>query len=302
MTEDWLSDALVSLTGTADWKTAAARMAEHEVGLLRSDRIPSVFEIAERYNVFPLVRDLAYGPAGAVGGFEGKYLISLNANDSEARRRFTLAHEIGHIVIAKAAGRDLGEAGGARVERLLDEFASRIVLPDRLLDEWREHIGGNVSIRALEEATKKLDVSMTVLVKRLGQGNALDWTQKAIIVGAVARSRKAKREPTLRIQHVATPSWGFIPLNRRLSSVGLGASSALFAEAVAIRRTSAVARYSAKIMVKRTPKFAWTEIDSIVENRAYRTRAGEYYLLAVFDWPSPAEEESQELVPAVQGG
>lgn len=283
MAEDWLSQTLLFLTGTADSKLAAERMAARE--LVGWGRHPSVFEIAERHNVLPLIREMAHGPSGSVGTLNGSYVISLNSNENEARRRFTLAHEIGHILIAEASGRQLHETSGIKAERLLDEFASRVLLPDYLLADWLS-ARRDFSIKILEDGTKDLQVSMMVLVKRIGQTQLLDNVEKGIIVGSVAVSRRAKSEPALRVNQVACPSWGFLPMNRRFSSIGLQGAAEIFER----QATTGVMNGLAKIQVKRLPSYRWTALSTSLEYKIYRVRTtGERFMLLVIEWPRPSD-------------
>ena len=63
---------------------------------------------------------------------DGRWLIILNRADAPAQARFTLAHELGHIVLG-----DLGPAGrppdGRAHEALCDRFAAELLLPAPLL-------------------------------------------------------------------------------------------------------------------------------------------------------------------------
>lgn len=297
MAEDWLAHTLLSLTGTSDARLAAARMADHALGT--NDCPDSVFEIAARHNILPLIREVAHGPSGSVSPLNGSYVISLNSNDNEARRRFTLAHEIGHVLIAQASGRGIHETEDYRTERLLDEFASRVVCPDRVAEKWFKSVGEEISVRTLESATKYLAVSMMVLVKRLGQMRLLDHSERGLIIGAHARSRKAKSQPALRVHQAASPSWGFIPTNRRFSSIGLEGATEIFERVKKGRTATGILRGSARIMVKRIPSYRWLTLQTNLEQKIYRIRTtGEHFILVVFEWPRGEEEPlSSSIAP-----
>lgn len=68
----------------------------------------------------------------------------LNGTFPSARRRFTLAHEIGHHVFQDAYAVDLEATGRSETERLIDAFAIHLLLPRRRLERrWSELDGGD---------------------------------------------------------------------------------------------------------------------------------------------------------------
>jgi hypothetical protein len=80
---------------------------------------------------------------GTVWRLNDCWVVQLNSNDTAARQRFTLYHEIFHIlahckatpVFRKASGIQ----GGSFNELLADHFAAIILMPDKLVKEkWNE--------------------------------------------------------------------------------------------------------------------------------------------------------------------
>lgn len=80
---------------------------------------------------------------GAVWRLSDCWLIHLNSNDSKARQRFTLYHEIFHVMADCNANlmfkKIRRHPGGALNELLSDFFAARILLPGELVKaKWAE--------------------------------------------------------------------------------------------------------------------------------------------------------------------
>jgi Zn-dependent peptidase ImmA (M78 family) len=71
--------------------------------------------------------------------YPSERLIQLNANDVPSRRRFTLAHEVGHWVCQVQEGRgaavmcraeDLGPGADRTLEREANVFAAELLMPE----------------------------------------------------------------------------------------------------------------------------------------------------------------------------
>lgn len=76
------------------------------------------------------------GLSGVTSYTQGRYLVLVNKNDSHARRRWTLAHELKHLVDytkAKAMYPQLGYGDetrqAQRIERVCDHFAASLLMP-----------------------------------------------------------------------------------------------------------------------------------------------------------------------------
>lgn len=72
--------------------------------------------------------------------------IVLRGATSEQRRRFTIAHEIGHFVLhphrlAPERGGDPGNAGWQQQEHEADQFAAELLMPEELVREAVVHHG-----------------------------------------------------------------------------------------------------------------------------------------------------------------
>lgn len=110
-------------------------------------------------------------------------IISLNASSSEGRRRFSLAHELAHLICDRKAGSflcakdDIGpqNAESRSVESAANGYASQLVLPSYLVDPWiTDKPVSFATVKSLAEAFR---VSVTAaaikLVKRTKHQAAL---------------------------------------------------------------------------------------------------------------------------------
>jgi Zn-dependent peptidase ImmA (M78 family)/transcriptional regulator with XRE-family HTH domain len=120
----------------------AERAAERVRAAVQPDRGPllGLGEVAERLGVFCFA--LLLGDRGGDGAYVsiGDLGVAVvNGNTEAGRRRFTLAHEIGHHVFADEYSTDLSVADvGSEMERRINGFAVHLLLPrGSLTERWR---------------------------------------------------------------------------------------------------------------------------------------------------------------------
>jgi IrrE N-terminal-like domain len=89
-----------------------------------------------RVEVRPTPRYKMHGLSGVTNYSHGRYLILVTKNDAHARRRWTLAHELKHVIdytTSKVMYRSLGYGDELRrelqVERICDHFAASLLMP-----------------------------------------------------------------------------------------------------------------------------------------------------------------------------
>jgi hypothetical protein len=93
---------------------------------------------------------------------QGKKLkVVYSIHLSENRRRFTIAHELGHALLKKA-GWNYGQAG-AEVERLCDKLATEILMPR---NAFVEQIGVELTIDRIFELRSIFQVSLVAIAHR----------------------------------------------------------------------------------------------------------------------------------------
>ena len=139
--------------------------------------IPDLIAAAEAAGAVVLVRDLGSEHLDAVSVWiTGRYPLLLVSSRSPAdRRRFSIAHEIAHLVMHQTPGT------GAAQEKQADEFASALLMP--ALDIRRDLEAAPVDLARLLALKARWGVSMGALAKRAQQLGALsDWAYRNVMV------------------------------------------------------------------------------------------------------------------------
>lgn len=105
---------------------------------------------------------------------DGRPAILLDSKQIRTRRRFTLAHELGHACIPthhglsslKCVTEDLsGKDANQSVEQQANDFAAELLVPRKLLSAMLST--GEISLRQAEEVSATFDVSLTCASRRL---------------------------------------------------------------------------------------------------------------------------------------
>ena len=83
---------------------------------------------------------LGDGTSGLTTRQDGRYLVRINKNRPRVHRRFTLAHELKHVIDYPFArlwhaglGRDDPQSQQWRIERIADVFAANLLMPTMLI-------------------------------------------------------------------------------------------------------------------------------------------------------------------------
>lgn len=117
---------------------ARAFVAKVDTTNIRNDLSPYLKEV----NAKLMVEDLGEGESGTtITSPSGKHVITVNKSESEERQRFTICHEIGHIVLGlpsshttvpswSYAKRDMNEV-------MCDTFAAELLMPFSL---WKKMV------------------------------------------------------------------------------------------------------------------------------------------------------------------
>jgi hypothetical protein len=101
------------------------------------------------------------------------HAIVLSGGGSERRRRFTIAHEIGHFVLHPELARperggDVTEAGRVQ-EREADAFAAELLMPEDLVRQAAREHGADV-----DRLADRFDVSRAAMRTRLARLDILE--------------------------------------------------------------------------------------------------------------------------------
>jgi len=130
--------------------------------------------------------------AGALTNNKGKFTIHYAPDLPPPRRRFTIAHEIGHMIIRAAGFR--GSQFGKELERLCDMFATEILIPRRIFLELASQ---EVNIKEIFRLAHSFGASLTTTAIRYAEllpvsvfeaaGEHVVWGKGIVRKGAIRR-------------------------------------------------------------------------------------------------------------------
>lgn len=179
----------------ADVRTAA--------GLRSNDVIPNVIRAAERLGcvVLPLDGELGrhWGMSLTVDGLP-VIRVTRPSHDPEFdipgdRQRFTVAHELGHLVLHAHLGQPAAPAEAAAMEREANRFAAAFLVPgDAALSDLRD-AGGRVTLGTLGTLKQKWGYSIKAFVFRFKELGVIDDAQARSLYKQISARRWNKDEP-----------------------------------------------------------------------------------------------------------
>lgn len=158
--------------------------------------------------------------------------ILVSAQEPETRRRFTIAHEIGHFLFQRSgrqsAERILAASGvdwsptPSEEERFANIVAGHLLLPEQALTRVLDGLARSENpLDAWSAASRQCGVSFPALCVALSERRLPSGSEWAVLVADWAVARTQRTGLSLRVRTAATPSDWFLPKNRRLSSIGL---------------------------------------------------------------------------------
>lgn len=153
-------------------RRSPAQVAREVLSLYWDDRLPvDPGQIAKDMGVKLYARggpDDPYAYSGYFRLVKGEPIIEYNATDILPRRRFTVAHELGHFVLShEDAPRDKPESFGSLVsdvrERAANQFAAELLMPR----EWVRDIVLSGRMSSVQELADAFAVSKVAMAYRL---------------------------------------------------------------------------------------------------------------------------------------
>lgn len=146
-------------------------VAEFGLGDVPAMRLVEVME--RELGILVLMVDAFQGISGAACRLPELDVVVINRHEVEGRRHFDLAHELFHILTWDALppehSEEVRETGGNRVEQLANNFASAVLMPTPVLDQygdWSAIGGGDLATR-LNAVANELQVTASALKWRL---------------------------------------------------------------------------------------------------------------------------------------
>jgi len=105
-----------------------------------------------------------------------EYMLAINANDPITRQKFTIAHEIGHVVV----GASKHELSAHDEEDWCNQFATALLIPKPLVEQYAQTA---IGLSSWFEFAETFGVSRTVAMRRVWQ------CKKILLVFATGTSR-----------------------------------------------------------------------------------------------------------------
>ncbi len=147
---------------------AAALRTRQLLGLTASEPVVELQEIASTLGLIAYLVDL--GDQGADGSYirvDDVGVAVVNAYQDQGRRRFTLAHELGHHLLGDAYSIDWGAASGEH-ELAIDRFAAALLLPEvGIREAWPMYLKDGGQRQAAIRVGVRYRSSWTAVLRRL---------------------------------------------------------------------------------------------------------------------------------------
>lgn len=120
---------------------------------------------------------------------KGRPVIGFRAGVPGDRERFTIAHEVGHLVLHRTADDEVRDHEGEA-----NDFAGALLLP---LADAREAFGGAVTLSHLAQLKATWGISIQALIKRAQAVGALDDARVASLFKQLSARGWRKSEPVV---------------------------------------------------------------------------------------------------------
>lgn len=179
----------------ADVRTAA--------GIEADAVIPNVIRAAERLGcvVLPLDGELGrhWGMSLTVDGIP-VIRVTRSSHDPEFdipgdRQRFTVAHELGHLVLHSGSAQPASPSDASRMEREANRFAASFLVPgDAALEDLNAN-GGRVTLSTLAKLKQKWGYAIKAFVFRFRELGVIDDAQARSLYKQISARRWNKDEP-----------------------------------------------------------------------------------------------------------
>jgi Zn-dependent peptidase ImmA (M78 family) len=149
-------------------------------------------------------------PEGVLIPSRGGYEVRLRVLVTEARRRFSLAHELGHTFFYSDEGNGprhqigiLNVTERAAEERICDLFAGALLMPELELREDLENLPvgcPSAFLACLDAIASRFQVSLPALVLRLGSLE-LHAPEYLLVLMRSKSNSKTRKNPALRVEN-----------------------------------------------------------------------------------------------------
>ncbi len=126
----------------------------------------SLDDLARNLGVEKIVEERLPFEGGLFQAADGSLVIKLNAYSSQVRKRFTLAHEVAHLLLGTIPGHRKAGHNDSRLERACDMIAAELLMPAEDVVQFVNKLGGP-SPDNLKTIASAFDVSLRAAAIRL---------------------------------------------------------------------------------------------------------------------------------------
>lgn len=149
----------ISTVGSAQERgTAAAEQARNALNIGNAPMADLVESVEHLTGVDVGVMSLPSGVPGicAIDPERATSVVLVNSNDVAERQRFTLAHELGHLVFGDGTHVDEVDGDRSPQEILCDEFARHLLIPQNGVRAWLKGVAGTGGEPCVDERVMAL--------------------------------------------------------------------------------------------------------------------------------------------------
>ncbi|WP_207003540.1 ImmA/IrrE family metallo-endopeptidase [Trinickia mobilis] len=143
-------------------------ISELDLSNIRNDLTPYIKKVNARLHT----EDLGSGQSGSTVTIKGKTHITINSSEPEERQRFTVCHEIAHIVLGLPSQHELvpqwGYAKRDQNEVFCDIFAAELLMPWQEFQTACRDIG-DLSLSAIQQLAEEFKTSYPAACSRFAQ-------------------------------------------------------------------------------------------------------------------------------------
>ena len=160
---------ITDVASTAGWSDVVDRLLDTARSSASIPPTP-IDALAHLVGIKKIVREPGLPFSGRLIPIGDSYVVELCSDEHPSRQRFTLGHEIGHILLSTNKARQVGAqflrcGRDARLEKQCDIISGRLLLPREELCAFLDATGP--TIHALKEACKRFEVSWQAMAIRL---------------------------------------------------------------------------------------------------------------------------------------
>ncbi|MFY9732354.1 MAG: ImmA/IrrE family metallo-endopeptidase [Candidatus Acidiferrales bacterium] len=155
-------DKIAAIVGETDYNRSAACIVER----FRKSG-DTLLDAASRLGVDAIVEEeLSFD--GGLFEQNGRTIIKLSSFSSRTRKRFTLAHEISHLILATTVRVKSSCMSDCNLERACDMLAAELVMPAQEVTQFVQEMGSS-SPENLKRLAHRFDVSLHSAAVRVHQ-------------------------------------------------------------------------------------------------------------------------------------